>query len=158
MSQNKNLMKQKISKVDTATGEIITTSVWYNNPTNYNARQVKRLESNDGISKTIPDEAYTMREILSRFAQGLPLDNIKVPMYHGDEKRVLDLDEFKKMDLSERFDLLESVKAERQRLEKTLNDQAQKQINERKQKQFEQAVENELKKRTQNKQDEKPQQ
>ena len=38
------------------------------------------------ISKTIPNQSMTARELIIRFASGLPLDGAKVPIYEGDEE------------------------------------------------------------------------
>lgn len=52
-------------------------------------------------SKTIPDQVMSLKEILQRFASGLPVDGGKVPMYYGEEFEMPNID---KMDLAERHE------------------------------------------------------
>lgn len=49
-------------------------------------------------SLTVPDQALDLREILRRFAAGIPMDIGKIPVYDEDN----DLPDFRKMDLAER--------------------------------------------------------
>lgn len=56
-------------------------------------------------SMTIPDQSMSLKEILDRFARGLPLDGEKVGMYHGDEMPV----QLQKMDLTEIQELREQL-------------------------------------------------
>lgn len=59
------------------------------------------LEKNTMPSKTIPDQVMSLKEILQRFASGLPVDGGKVPMYYGEEFEMPNID---KMDLAERHE------------------------------------------------------
>jgi len=67
--------------------------------TGYNAFSVPETEGEINVepSQTIPDHNMTMREIVSRYTRGLPI-NTKVPIYDGEEEyypdpRSLDLTE-----------------------------------------------------------------
>lgn len=64
-------------------------------------------EVNTQPSKTVPDQTMSIKEIMERYARGLPIEAGKVPIYHGEEDEIPDL---KRMDLSERADYLEAVK------------------------------------------------
>lgn len=55
-------------------------------------------EVNRQPSMTIPDQTMSLREILQRFAQGLPVTGAKVPVY--DEEN--DLPDIRTLDLAER--------------------------------------------------------
>ena len=61
----------------------------------------KEYEMPVGVSKTIPDQTMTLRELLERFARGLPISGEKFPIYHGEEE----MPNLKTMDLSEIADL-----------------------------------------------------
>lgn len=62
-------------------------------------------EINTMPSNTIPDQTMSLREILDRYARGIP-PNGKEPIYHGDDEFVPDL---KRMDLAEIQELKELV-------------------------------------------------
>lgn len=66
--------------------------------TNQNARLFPvTTESEFGLSTTIPDQSMSIKEILDRFARGLPLDGYRVPVWDGEE----DLPDFNRMDLAD---------------------------------------------------------
>lgn len=65
-------------------------------------------EQNTQPSKTIPNEAMSIREILIRYARGLPINGSKVPIY--DEEN--DLPDPRKMDLADWQELRERYKEE----------------------------------------------
>lgn len=68
-------------------------------------------------SKTVPDQAMSIQEILRRYASGQPIGGMKVPLYEGE-------DEFpdpNTMDLVDRQEYTEMVKNEL----KQINDQRQ---------------------------------
>jgi len=154
-SKNKN-----IDLIDEETAQVITVAELqdatayrpYNTPRNYKNRVTDgvRYEKNDGISLTVPNEALSIREIMSRYAAGLPITGMKVPMYHGDTTEGLDLDNWKKMDLSERDAYIKRVRESRAAMESTLKKEAQDKIDARKNAEFQAAIENELKKRAVN--------
>lgn len=54
-------------------------------------------------SMTIPDQTLSIKEIISRYVRGLPIDGEKVPIYDGEEDdmpdpRTLDLSELAELD------------------------------------------------------------
>lgn len=80
-------------------------------------------EVNELPSKTKPEQAFTMSEMLRRISQGLPLTGQKVPVYDPDDQDYL-LPDIDRMDLAERQTLLEETKAEVERLRAELNQKA----------------------------------
>lgn len=69
----------------------------------------KRYEVPDKVSMTIPDQTLSIRDIMRRFAAGLPIDGEKVPIYDGEDS---DMPDLKNMDLAERQEYIETAKAE----------------------------------------------
>jgi len=69
-----------------------------------------QYEINNEPSLTIPDQTMTVREILTRFSRGLPIEQ-KIPIYNESES-----DEYipdpRYMDLAERQELSEMFKEE----------------------------------------------
>lgn len=63
-------------------------------------------------SETIPDQSLTMRQILDRYAKGLPLD-AKTPEWHDDDE-FNPLPDVRTLDLTEKQELLQSAKDELQ--------------------------------------------
>lgn len=59
----------------------------------------EKYEVNTQPSKTVPDQSLSVQEILRRYARGLPLSDVKTPIYDGDENNFPDLS---KMDLADR--------------------------------------------------------
>lgn len=50
--------------------------------TNYNREQFpKPKEKNSGISKTVPDQSMSIREIMLKHSRGIPMET-KIPKYH----------------------------------------------------------------------------
>lgn len=80
----------------------------------------KRYEMNNLPSMTVPDQSLTIREIMRRFASGLPIDGEKVPMY-DEENEENDLPDLSRMDLAEREEYIESAKTELAALHVKLN-------------------------------------
>lgn len=76
----------------------------------------KYYESNHEPSLTVPDQTLPLKTILERHARGLSYDNVKVPIYHGEEP----LPDFKTMDLSEIADLRQQNMDEIKRLQENL--------------------------------------
>jgi len=58
-------------------------------------------EKNFGPSQTVPDQTMSIKEILDRYARGLPMDG-KVPIYEGEDGDGIDP---RRLDLSERAEL-----------------------------------------------------
>lgn len=69
----------------------------------------KKYELVGGVSMTIPAQTLSIREIMKRFASGLPIDGEKVPVYNGEDD---DMPDLSKMDLAERQEYLESAEKE----------------------------------------------
>lgn len=65
-------------------------------------------EQPEGVSLTVPDQTMTVREILERFAKGLPIGAGKVPLYDEDDE----LPDPRYLDLTERQELTEQAKQE----------------------------------------------
>lgn len=77
--------------------------------TQYNSKDIKvRGEISFRPSKTIPDQSLSVKEIFRRFANGLPLQGQKIPVYDGDE----DQPDFRRMDLAEIEDFKNNARAE----------------------------------------------
>lgn len=53
-------------------------------------------------SKTVPDQTMSIKEILYKYAHGLPLESEKVPIYNGEDE----FPDFKRMDISEQHEYL----------------------------------------------------
>lgn len=69
-------------------------------------------------SLTVPDESLSIRQIMQRYARGLPL-NTKVPQYYGeDTDGIYDL---RKLDLSEQAEYLENAEQELNSLTTKIN-------------------------------------
>lgn len=60
-------------------------------------------------SMTVPDQVMSLKEILDRFARGLPLDGEKLPVWDGEDDYFPDLS---KMDLVDRQEYLEATRQE----------------------------------------------
>lgn len=76
--------------------------------TPYNATMFpKHQETNDGPSMTVPDQSFTVLELLQRHSQGLPLGAPKIESYDGGEDPLDGLD-FTKMDLADQQSIREA--------------------------------------------------
>jgi len=64
---------------------------------------------NNEESKTVPDQSMTLRELLVRYAKGLPLEGAKTPIWEGEEGFDVDPE---KLDLAEREELAEKAREE----------------------------------------------
>lgn len=58
-------------------------------------------------SKTIPDETLSIKQILERYARGLPIGGGRVPIYEGEDN---DLPDPRTLDLAERQEMAESFR------------------------------------------------
>ncbi len=73
--------------------------------TNLSARLIKSDgEKNTLPSLTVPDQSLTIRQIMERYARGLPLEGQRVPIYEGEDEDNY-LPDPRTLDLSEREDL-----------------------------------------------------
>jgi len=80
-------------------------------------------EINNQPSKTVPNQAMTVRELIIRFASGLPLDAGKVPIFEGDT----DLPDIEKMDLIEQHAYYDQLMADRKAVEDRVTNARKKQ-------------------------------
>lgn len=80
---------------------------------------------NNEESKTIPDQTMTLRELLVRYAKGLPLEGQKTPIWEGEEG--FDVDP-QKLDLAEIEELREKAEQEL----KDINEKVKKEVAEKK--------------------------
>lgn len=76
-------------------------------------RSAHHYETNGKPSMTVPNQAMTVRELIIRFASGIPLDAGKVPIYEGE----LDLPDLDKMDLIEREAYYKELRQQRDEVE-----------------------------------------
>jgi len=72
----------------------------------------KKYEKNGQPSLTVPDQTMSIRELLRRYASGLPLGGSKEPIYEGEEgdgidPRYLDLAERQELEINARQELAE---------------------------------------------------
>jgi len=98
------------------TGELETIQVpAVTAKTFYNAHEFKKqYEYNNGVSETIPNMAMTVKELIARFASGMPLALGKQPIFEGDAEEVQDLDT---MDLIELHQYYKELKQRKQEAE-----------------------------------------
>jgi hypothetical protein len=72
----------------------------------------KTYEKNGQPSQTVPDQTMSIREILRRYGQGLPLGGSKEPIFEGEDgdgidPRRLDLAERQELEIAARQELAE---------------------------------------------------
>jgi len=72
---------------------------------------------NNQESKTIPDQTMSLREILTRYAKGLPIDGQKTPIWEGEEG--FDVDP-KTLDLAEIEELRDKAETEMKDIEQRI--------------------------------------
>ena len=70
-------------------------------------------EVNNQPSETVPDQTMTMREILTRYAKGLPIDGAKTPLWEDGEGFAKDPET---LDLAEREELAAQAREELQQI------------------------------------------
>lgn len=78
----------------------------------FNASEFNDDEINEEPSVTIPDQSMSVRELLTRYANGLPLGGVKEQIYEGEDgdgidPRRLDLAERQELEISARQELAE---------------------------------------------------
>lgn len=89
-----------------------------------NASMPQDLEKNTHPSETIPDQSMSVKEILNRYAKGLPLhSNKQVGEYYGDDQYYPDL---ARLDLSEKQELYRENQAKIRSLQKLMEEDEQK--------------------------------
>lgn len=99
---------------DTFTGELLNTSAawdtFYHTP--------------EGPKQTVPDQSLSIKEILDRYARGLPLGGQRIPVYEPDN----DLPDPRTLDLAERQELAERYTAELLELRERENELKQRKV------------------------------
>lgn len=80
---------------------------------------------NNEPSQTIPDQSMSLRELLIRYAKGLPLEGAKTPIWDGEEGFDRDPET---LDLAEREELAEKAREEL----KEINDRIKQKVAEKK--------------------------
>jgi hypothetical protein len=78
---------------------------------------------NNQESKTVPDQSMTLRELLVRYAKGLPLEGQKTPIWEGEEG--FDIDP-QKLDLAEIEELREKAEQELKDINKRVKEEVEK--------------------------------
>ncbi len=94
----------------------------------------KNYEVNNEPSQTIPDQTMSIRELLRRYASGLPLGGSKDPIYEGEDgdgvdPRRLDLAERQELEIAARQELAEiEERLKSNKVEKSKGKLSEKQI------------------------------
>ena len=70
---------------------------------------ITKGQVNNEPSKTVPDQSMTLRELLVRYAKGLPLEGQKNPIWEGEEGFDIDT---QKLDLAEIEELKQKAEEE----------------------------------------------
>jgi len=89
-----------------------------------------------GKSVTIPDESFTIRQLLNRHANGINFDNVKTPFYEEQASfTTKSIHELQKMDITDKLQYLEQHRSEMEVLENKIKayqeeQQAQAKLNE----------------------------
>ena len=78
----------------------------FRNPYNFKL-EAKDLENKEGKSLTVPDQSFTVQEILLKFTSGIPLNIGLEVEYEGDDPSFDDIDETRQPD----FDLADATNA-----------------------------------------------
>jgi hypothetical protein len=74
-------------------------------------------EINNLPSQTIPDQTLSVRELLVRYAKGLPLDGMRQPIWEGEDGDAIDP---RRLDLAERQELEIAARQELAEIEERL--------------------------------------
>lgn len=114
--------------------EVVSWNPSYRTPYNYNHLAMTKPEISEKPSKTIPNMAMSIKEIVDRYRRGLPLTAGKVPIWDGDEgENPITPPEWDKMDISERDEYIREQSRKLAAYQKKLRQEAdQKAIEERK--------------------------
>lgn len=140
-------------KLNTETGEIIDIKepVYYNTSRNYRTRRnidFRTTERNDGISLTTPNMAFTNREIINRFAAGIPIQGFMIPSYETDGSTeatdTFSMETYKAMDYEERQAFMDKILAQKAEAEKQMKLTAKKQIEARQEKERQEWLKNQI--------------
>lgn len=91
---------------------------------NYVPRSQDR-ETPKGKSLTVPDDSYTIRQIIERSQNGLPVNvghEAGYPFEENNDFDSHDIESIQRMDLSEQYEKLEEIRIQRSTLEQELRD------------------------------------
>lgn len=91
----------------------------------YTNKPEQKGEVNTLPSKTIPDQAMTIREIINRTEKGLPVTGARVPLYNETEDGIMP--DLRNMDISEIYELKKRIKETENQLRKDLQEAKEKQ-------------------------------
>jgi|LakMenEpi03Aug12_release.lakeMendotaPanAssembly.Ray.scaffolds.fasta_scaffold71554_4 hypothetical protein len=80
-------------------------------------------EVNNEPSQTVPDQSLGLRELLVRYAKGLPLEGTKTPIFEGEDGSEIDVD---KLDLAEREELANQAREELKHLSEKIKGDIEK--------------------------------
>lgn len=102
----------------------------------------------DEVSKTVPNQAISVREIIRRFQQGLPLEGVisKKPVFEGEE----DIPDFRKMDFTEVEEYKNHLADVYTKYQEDLKDKQKQQLDEKRKQEINAEVEKEIAKRAKN--------
>lgn len=85
-------------------------------------REPQYGETNTGKSETIPDQSLTIKEILNRYAKGLPLGGEKIPLYDDEDLEISGFRNFDKLDLADQQTLRENARAEVESIQRKMQE------------------------------------
>lgn len=71
-------------------------------------------------SVTVPDQTLSIEQLLNRHVRGLPLPGGRTPVFFGDDNEGITEEEFARMELTDRMDLVESQRELVKQLQKDL--------------------------------------
>lgn len=83
-------------------------------------------ELNSQPSVTVPDQSMSIREIMDRFARGLPLDGERVPWYEGTDEEIQengDFPDITRLDQVDRLMIAKEAKAHTEQLRMQLQEE-----------------------------------
>lgn len=81
-------------------------------------------ERNDQPSKTVPDQALSVREIINRTQKGLPVTGVRVPMYNETDDGIMP--DLRNMDISEIYELKQRIKKTEAEIKRQLQEAEEK--------------------------------
>jgi hypothetical protein len=84
---------------------------------------------NNEPSQTVPDQSMGLRELLVRYAKGLPLEGAKTPIFEGENGSEIDVE---KLDLAEREELADQARQELKHLSEKIKGDIEKAKSKRK--------------------------
>jgi len=84
----------------------------------------KNYKSFSMPSETVPDQSLSMRQILDRYARGLPLD-VKTPIWEEDDE-LNPLPDVRTLDLTEKAEMLKKAKDELNAIKNKMADKRKK--------------------------------